>query len=96
MKIAKVLVDTKVYFKGNSQVIPAGTTYPEDALIVKENKELFVFETPAEVVKEEPKKQSKRKGKKKEEPKEELLIEEPVSVLEVTEVTEVEETTEQK
>jgi len=93
MKIAKVLVDTKVYFKGNSQIIPAGTTYPEDALIVKENKELFVFETTA---KEEPKKQPKRKGKKKEELKEELLIEEPVSVLEVTEVTEVEKTTEEK
>jgi hypothetical protein len=88
-----------VYFKGNSQIIPAGTSYPEDALIVKENKELFVFETaaPAEATKEEPKKQSKRKSKKKEEPKEELLIEEPVSVLEVTEeLTEVEENTEEK
>jgi hypothetical protein len=114
-KTVKVLRDTKVYFKGNSQVIKAGASYPEDAQIVQENKHLFVSEEPKkeapkkvqpkkeepkkeEPKKEEPKKNTKRSKKedKKPELKEELLIEEPVSVLEVTEEFEITEESEEK
>jgi len=50
-----VIKDTKVYFKGNSQVILEGTVYEADAEIVKQNPKLFIdveVEKAPEVIKE--------------------------------------------
>ncbi len=81
--MAKVIIDTKIYYKGQSQTIPAGTVYPDNATIVLENKEKFVFdEAPKKV---EVKKEAPKKVEVVEELKEELLVESPVSVLDITE-----------
>lgn len=74
----KVLNETKVFWKGNSQVIPAGTTYPDDAEIVLANPTLFVT---VEVAKA-PKKAAKV------ELKEELLVEAPVAAVTIEVVEE--------
>jgi len=83
--MAKVLIDTKIYFKGNSQIIPAGTVFDDNAEIVLKNKDKFVFEDKKEhkTQTKEVKKPAKNRKVKKEEPKEELLIEAPVSELDV-------------
>ena len=84
---------TQVFFGGINITLIKGNEVQDSSPLVKAKPELFEESEPKKAVKKSEK--AVKKVETKEEPKEELLVEEPVTALEVTEETEVKEVTEE-